>query len=268
MRLGFAAGALALAAVVGFVSSAASAQPVVVADYQDDFQTAGSGWSYLYNLRGPVGNPANYAPLGAGVDNIAVGRSPEDPVAFPPGSPFGPYPQTFVRPGLGFAQEPGGFERAAIAAYTFQPQDILAAGGTAGGRVNAFITAYDFAVSTTSVDGMTARVYHNTDPAPIINFSNDSVPPFPFPPGFRFETALDPRPIPLGTYAAGETVYVAIGANGLDTGDELRLDFTLSATAVPEPTALMGLAALAAAALMRRRNLLTARSCTSPASPR
>ena len=252
-----AAGAFALLAVVG---NAFGQAPVVVADYQDDFQTPSpsNGWSYLSNSGGALGNPANYSPLAFNgtqyqAGTVVAGRGAEDPVAFPPGSPFGGYPQTFVRPGPGFAQDTGGVERAAIVAYTFQPEDVIAAGAPAGGRINAYITAYDFAVATTSADGMTARIYHHTDPTPIINFSTDTIPPFPFPPGFRFETALDPRPIPLGSYSAGETVYVAIGSNGLDTGDELRLDFTLSATPVPEPTTVMVLAPLAMGLLMRRR---------------
>jgi hypothetical protein len=264
MRSCYVAAALALAAVVSVFSGRAAAAPVVVADYQDNFQTPSPapGWSYLTNTAGPLGNPANYTPLayngtagqyqGGTGGQVVAGRGPEDPLAFPP-SPIGPYPQTFVRPGPGILQDTA--ERAAIVAYTVQPQDVIAAGATPGGKIDLFITAYDFTIATTSADGMSARIYHDTDPTPVIDFSADTTPPFPFPPGFRFETSLDPRPIPLGTYAAGQTVYVALGSNATDIGDEIRLDFTLSATpAVPEPaTATLVLAPLALGLLARRR---------------
>jgi hypothetical protein len=273
IRLSCAAGALALAAVVGVLPSraAAQAQPVNVADFQDDFRTGTfpAGWSYLWNANGPLGNRANYVPLGA--DNgryesvangtypdpapgssVAAGSSPVDVVRYPdiPGlPPLPPIPQTFVRPGNGIAQ--GGIERAAIVAYTFSAQDFADAGVPAGGRADAFITAYDFAVAVDSIDGVSARVYRDTDSTPVIDFSLDNPPPFV--PPFRFETTLDPRPRAIGNYGVGETVYFAIGPNLNDTNDELRLDFTLGLTPVPEPTSLALLAPVAMGVLMRRR---------------
>jgi hypothetical protein len=217
-----------------------------IADYQDEFSTTGptAGWSYLYNANGRLGNPANYVPLTlaggkytAPSGSLTLGQSPSDLLGYPPVPPFPPtFPTTFVRPGAGSAEDPAGIERAAIIAYTVQPNDIPA--GTPGGPVQVAITAYDFAVSTLAApDGMSARIYGGNNPTALINFSADTDPPFTFPPGFRFETTLDPRPIPLGAYNVGDTIYFAIGGNLV--------------TIVPEPAALSLLAP--ALLLLRRR---------------
>ena len=114
--------------------------------------------------------------------------------------------------------------------------DFAAAGVPAGQPAAIAITAYDFAVSTVSTpDGMSARVYGGNNAAPLLDFSDDTL--FPFPPGFRFETTLDPDPIPLGNFNVGDTIYVAIGANNV---------------AVPEP-AIMSVLASAGLLLVRRR---------------
>jgi hypothetical protein len=261
MRAFFVAAA-AVAVVAGVIAPAASAQaPVNVADFQDEFGTGG-GWSYLWNANGALGNPANYAPLTpsggqytAPSGPLLVGRNATvDPVAYPPLPPFPPtFPTTLVRPGLGSAEAPGGIERAAIIAYTFTAADLAAAGVPAGQQGVGYITAYDFAVSTlASPDGMSARIYTKNDSTPIIEFSDDTIPPFPFSAGFRFETTLDPDPIPLGVFGVGDTLYIAIGGNNLAGADEMRFDFTLGMTPVPEPTA-AALLAPAALLLIRRR---------------
>jgi hypothetical protein len=273
-RKSLAAGALALAALVGVSSGQASAQtPVAVADYQDDFAVGAlpPGWSLLWNANGPLGTPANYQPLV--VDNgryetvangtypdaspgasLALGRSAPDPLLYDQVPILPPLPTTFVRPGQGLV--PGPIEHAAIIAYTFSAADFAEAGIPAGQRAQGFLGNYYFAVSKASADGISARVYQGNDPTPIINFSTDAVPPFPFPPGFTYEASIDPRGLthfPAGTYAVGDTMYIAIGSNATDVGDELRLDFTLGLSPVPEPTAMMALAPLAGALLMRRR---------------
>ena len=263
----------AAAIAVSFVSAAAYGQaaPVNVADFTDEFQlgTPRTGWRYLWNASGPLGNPANYAPLvadngryetaaggtypdAAPGSSLAIGSSPVDLLQYPyaiPGLPD--MPVTFVRPGQGRLQnESGGFERAAIVAYTFSAQDFADAGIATGARANAYITDYDFAVAVGSADGVSARVYADDDPTPLLNFSLDNPPPFV--PPFRFQTALDPRPRFVGEYGVGETVYFTIGSNLNDTNDEMRLDFTLG-LAVPEPASLAVLAPLAAGLLLRRR---------------
>lgn len=214
-----------------------------IADYQSEFSTAGvpAGWQYLSNTGGPLGNPANYTPLtlagGQYVvpgSRLVVGQGPADPVAYPPSPIFPPIPLTFVRPGAGSLEDPAGIERAAIVAYTLQASDFAAAGVT--GPAAVAITAYDFAVSTLGTpDGISARVYGGSASAPLLDFSDDTL--FPFPPGFRFETTLDPDPIPLGNFNVGDTIYVAIGANNV---------------AVPEP-AMISMLAPAALLLIRRR---------------
>ena len=213
-----------------------------IADFQNEFSPSGptGGFSYLSNTAGPLGNPANYQPLtlvgGQYVvpgTRLAVGQSTPDPVSYPQTPPFPALPQTFVRPGAGSLEDPVGIERAAIIAYTIQPSDIPA--GTTG-PVAVAITAYDFAVSTVGTpDGISARVYGGTNPQPLLDFSDDTL--FPFPPGFRFETTLDPDPIPLGNFNVGDTIYFAIGANNVS---------------VPEPAAI-SLLAPAALLLVRRR---------------
>lgn len=217
-----------------------------IADYQSDFSTAGfpAGFRYLFNGTGPLGIPANYQPLtltgGQYVvpgTRLVVGQSAINPIAYPQTPPFPALPLTFVRPGLGSLEDPAGIERAAIVAYTIQPEDLTAAGVTGPALVS--ISAYDFAVSMLATpDGISARIYGGTNPTPLIEFSDDLVPPFPFPPGFRFETTLDPRPIPLGNFGVGDTIYFAIGANNI---------------AVPEPTVVSLLAPIGMLLMRRRR---------------
>ena len=249
----------ALAALAGLVAFSGSASAQVgdemrldftlsigntqIADYQSDFSTAGlpAGWQYLSNTGGALGNPANYTALTPGGGQytvpgtrLVVGQSAADPVAYPQTPPFPPIPLTFVRPGAGSLEDAAGVERAAIVAYTLQAEDFAAAGVTGPALVS--ITAYDFAVSTLGTpDGISARIYGGNNPAPLLDFSDDTF--FPFPPGFRFETTLDPDPIPLGNFNVGDTIYVAIGANNV---------------AVPEP-ATIALLAPTGLLLMRRR---------------
>ena len=256
--------ALLTAAVI---SGAASAQPVNVANLEADFRGTGpiKGWNYLYNATGPLGTNVgtNYQPLasqggqyaGPGGAAPVVGQNPMiDPAAYTSeiAVPFSPI---FVRPGQGTAENAaGGFERAAIIAYTFMEADFAAAGVSAPEAI-ASITYYDFGVSNLALpDGMSARVYVDDSPTPVLDFSLTSQPfPFPFPAGFRFEETLDPRDIPLGTVGVGDTIYFALGANASSANDEMRLDFTLGLQPVPEPGAVALLAPVAMLLMRRRR---------------
>ncbi len=258
----------AVTSVCTMMFSALASADVVAADYDAEFNLTTNpelrnGWSYLWNASGPLGNPLNYASLAvengqyepagapAGANALGIGSAPVDPLKFPqnpPSDPFGlglvlpPLPSTYVRPGAGSTQDANGVERAGIVAYTFSAEEIAAAtnGGTSA---DAFITDYYFAVSSTTTDFMTARVYKGNS----ATASQDYL----FTPGFAFQTALNPAPIPLGNFIAGETLYIAIGSSMADGGDEMRLDLTLSL--VPEPTTLSLLALTGLALLPRAR---------------
>jgi hypothetical protein len=220
-----------------------------IAQFEPEFGPGGgAGWSYLYNT-GPLGVVSQYAPLTfsngqyTGPTGVpVVGKTTVEQIdvtAYPPNPIIPkPYALTFVRPGLGSFEDPSGIERAAIIAYTIQPEDLVAAG--VSGPALVTISAYDFAVSARSTpDGMSARIYGGSSPTPLLEFSDDTIPPFPFPAGFRFETSLDPDPIPLGMFNAGDTIYFALGANNLSV--------------VPEPAAASLLAGSALLLVRRRR---------------
>ena len=236
----------AFAAVTG---QSAGAQPV--ADYHDDFAVPAPapGWSYLWNANGPVGTAANYVPL---VVDGTAGRyetQNQTPDAFPddaPGSSTSAT-QTTLIPGQGTAQN--SIERYVIAAYTISEADIAAAGGN-----ELVLDDYTFAVPATSSDGVTARLYKND----ILLVEQ------PLPPSITFTSETpDPNggPIGLGPFAPGDTLYVAIGSNGIapvppfgpggtDTGESLEVDYSIFL--VPEPAA-AGTLLLAAGCLLSRR---------------
>jgi hypothetical protein len=133
----------------------------VVADYQTDFAypSPAAGWSYLWNANGAIGTASNYVPL------VADGASParyetqdQTPDAFPdapPGSSLSATATTLI-PGQGTAQN--AIERYVIAAYTISAADIAANGN------QLVLSEYSFAVSSTSSDGITARIYKNDTP--------------------------------------------------------------------------------------------------------
>ena len=268
------AGLGAVALVVMVCAVPAGAAGVAVADFQDDFQVTqggAGGWSYLWNGGGALGDPGNYRPLvtdggvyrtaatggqpdGGPGSTLEVGSSPPDLGMYNPLPALPPLPTTYLRPGLGTSQpRSGGIERAAVVAYTFSAADFAAAGIPAGQPAQGLISRYYFAVANGSFDGMSARVYQDDLTTPVINFSADTVPPTKFPAGFMYETTLDPREFPIGTYRVGDTVYVAIGPDASDVGDEMRLDFTLSLAPVPEPAGFAALPTLAGGLALRRR---------------
>ena len=149
-------------------------------------------------------------------------------------------------PGQGTAQN--AIERYVIAAYTISAADVAANGD------QLILDGYSFAVSEGSLDGVTAKVYKN-DTLLIDR---------PLPPGIVFDVntpAPNGGPIPLGPFAAGDTLYVAIGAEGVaalppigpggtDTGDVLTVDYSI--VLVPEPVGGALVLALGAVGLLRR----------------
>jgi hypothetical protein len=222
----------------------------VVADYTDDFSYSApaSGWSYLWNANGPIGTAANYVPL---VADGAPGRyetQNQTPDGFPdaePGSSLSATATTVV-PGQGTAQN--AIERYVIAGYTISAADIVANGD------QLILDDYRFAVSAASTDGVTARLYKND----ILLVEQ------PLTPGLIFTSETPDAnggPIGLGPFLAGDTLYVAIGSNGIapvppfgpggtDIGDSLDVDYSIFL--VPEPGAASTLL-LAASCLLSRR---------------
>ena len=236
--------------LVGAFTQAVQAQ--VVADYADDFShpAPAPGWSYLWNANGPVGTAANYVPLVA--DGVA-GRyetQNQTPDAFPdeaPGSSTSATGTTLI-PGQGTAQN--AIERYVIAAYTISEADLAAATGN-----QLVLDDYRFAVSAASIDGVTAKLFKNDFllvEQPLI-------------PGLIFTSETPDAnggPIGLGPFAAGDTLYVAIGSNGIapvppfgpggtDTGDSLDVDYSIFL--VPEPSSVATLLLVAGGLLSRRR---------------
>ena len=244
-----------LRAASTFVVAFAFAQALhadVVADYADDFSypTPAPGWSYLWNANGPIGTAANYLPL------VADGASParyetqnQTPDAFPdpaPGASASATSTTLI-PGQGTAQN--ALERYVIAAYTISAADVAANGD------QLILDFYRFAVPVESADGVTAKLYKND----ILLVDR------PLPPGLEFTVdtpAPNGGPIPLGQFVAGDTLYVAIGSDGVaplppfgpggtDAGDALAVDYSI--VLVPEPTAAASVLALAAGLLLSRQ---------------
>ena len=242
---------LSVALFVAFAAAGRSAEAQPVADYHDDFSAPAPapGWSYLWNANGPVGTAANYAPLVIDGDAGRYETQNQTPDAFPddaPGSSTSATQTTLV-PGQGTAQN--SIERYVIAAYTISAADIAAAGGN-----QLVLDDYRFAVSAASTDGVTAKLFKN----------DFLLVEQPLPPGLVFTSETpDPNggPIGLGPFDAGDTLYVAIGSNGIapvppfgpggtDTGDSLEVDYSIFL--VPEPTA-AGALLLAAGCLLSRR---------------
>jgi hypothetical protein len=261
---------VAIIAIIAIIAAApAPVRADVVADYHDDFtySAPAPGWSYLWNKNGPIGTAANYVPLVA--DAAASGRyETEDntPDAFPdaaPGSSASATNTTLI-PGQGGAQN--ALERYVIAGYTISAADIASNGE------QLVLDLYSFTVPLTSEDGITAKVYKND-----ILFIDRQLPPGTV---FTYQTP-DPNggPIPLGPFAAGDTLFVAIGSNGIapfgngtDAGDALLVDYSL--VLVPEPTTsvagIISLGLLLARRLRRGRGRgrwATARRGTAPAAP-
>ena len=171
-----------------------------VADYKDDFQGPApkANWQYLWNSNGIVTVVSNYASMGW------------DPAGFydanGPGANPAPNPaswvlaaSTYVHPGAGTANG-STVDRFSIAAYTVR-------------KTALYYMTPAYVRLQTAAGGIELRVRVN---------SND-----------RFTqvitaTNLVPLSLNLGELASNDTVYVAVGPNGINTSDALALDYTLS----------------------------------------
>lgn len=193
----------------GGVTQAHGDKVEVVADYRDDFATpSATGWSYLWNPDGDIGDPENYValqPTADGeytIDGTAVPNA--DPAAF---LRFGP---TFAHPGLGSQQADRDYF--AIAAYTVDMDGEYAI------RDSLIETSPD-------TGGVNILIHINGSAVPFADsFSNFSVATF------------DVR---LGQLMAGDEIYVAIGPSGLSSFDFVNLDFSIARTVIPEPGSAM-----------------------------
>ena len=230
------------------VAAATAARATIIADFTDDFSypSPASGWSYLWNANGPIGNSANYALLVPDAPGSGRYETIDDaPDSFPDAAPGSStsVTSTTLTPGQGSGQNP--FERYVLAAYTFSAEEIAANGD------QVVLDLYSFGVPAGSQDGVSTKLYKN----------NTLLVDQPLPPNFTFDyqtPAPNGGPIGLGQFAAGDTLYVAIGANGLalpgggnDTGDVLTVDYSIAL--VPEPASAAAMSLAASLMLSRRR---------------
>lgn len=229
----FAAGASVL---LGLAMNASAA---VVADFGGDFSTNGTpktGWSYSWNASGAIGNSANYQPL-VGDTNFGGDYESQANGAWPDAAP-GSYvaiSQSSFYPGQTATQDAGGIQRYAIAGYTFSAADIAADGN------GLLFHTYHFIVPADAPGLIDVKVYKN----------NTLIAPFTFPPGTDFSDAIFGQDYNFGTVAAGDTLYIGLGAEGDYTGQPLGVSYTLAL--VPEPTMLSLLVLVPALGLRRRQ---------------
>jgi PA14 domain len=204
----------------------------VVYDFRADLQptTPKTGWQYLWNANGPIGNASNYVPLGAtppgsnffgNLPYYTRDGSPALPRAEPaayvhfgleapnPADPSHPNLDPGGHPGRGSSQDPNGIERYAIASAT------LPSGGSTV-LLGSLSTRYG-----NSTDGIHARVFINNGDTGI----NVDVPALSTK-SFQFQ---------LGTLNAGDRIYVAIGAKASDFGDTFALSYQILQSPSPLP---------------------------------
>jgi len=178
---------------------------VQVASFDQAFKesTLAEGWRYLWNPQGPIGSTSNY------VEMKWNGRSygPDEDDRYPRPLP-GRYMKLGQRgghPGSGSNQVTrtlGRFDRYAIAAFTAPNSGVYNLGNTRVCRHDGDLRG--------NVD---LRVFMNEREVGPTVFcdSRDGLP-------FDRE---------LGRLSAGDTIYVAVGPNGIDTYDAFRLDFAV-----------------------------------------
>ena len=176
---------------------------VVVADFQDAFQggSPATGWSYLWNQGGAIGNSANYAALQWNGTNYDSDGAPGTPDATQ--LRYGNLSSTGGHPGPGSGQSNGGnISRYVIAAYTV---------GLAGTYEITNSTLTD--ANTGCGDGGDVRVYVNNTLKLSASYPNGG--------SANFNGSL-------GTLQPGDQVYVAVGpGTSNDNCDAFNLDFSV-----------------------------------------
>lgn len=205
-------------AVLGNDPGAVNVVPdsIVVADYVDDFRTGSpaEGWQYLWNQNGPFGDVANYSemtwhswryhPHTGGDDNLSsvyLGA-------------------TFGHPGHGVDDAAAsGIDRYAIAAFTVTEGGEYAISNSQLNRTGEFGDGVDVSIHTTG-NAVTQLLQVSPENAATGTLEGAGT----------FDTNL-------GLLNAGDTVYVAVGPDGLANGstngnDGFGWDFSIVRTDV------------------------------------
>ncbi len=228
--------ARSLAVVAGLTAIAATSQAAIIADLTSDYTPVNfpTGWSYSRNT-GTIGNSANYVDL-----LWDAGNSIYDVTGA--GFPAAGFNYTFEgagssHPGRGTGQG-SAFDGYLILGYTIQA-------GEAGSvsLVNGSITGNDPNGAGGASNGWDIRIY-------VGNTQQGATSVFPW---SNSAAAFSQS---LGSLNTGDTVYVALGANGVDDFDNALLSFQLDSTRtapVPEPqtVSFIGFGLIAAVGLRR-----------------
>ena len=241
---------LRLAATGWLLAWTATAQAAVIADFGADFTTPAPamGWTYQWNSLGSIGDPANYTNLAYNPDpfDLAIEAYTAETPTYPSVGP-GRFVQVCcngrVNPGAGMG--PGGLadgqdtiERYVITAFTLSSSGPISI-------INGSLDDAQLSIPGVQSDGVNLMIHVNANPAIFTtSIGNDANTVF--------------GPVNLGNLSAGDTIYVAVGANGPEGVNNDFLDGTLlqyQIKLVPEPSGLLlltsGLVGLAA---VRRRH--------------
>lgn len=190
-----------------------------IADFVADFArpTPTTGWAYLWNNAGPIGNPANYTNLLISTTNAATGYI-ATPATYP-ATNAAEWAQVsgngYVHPGTGTAQgASGGIQRYTIAAFTLPLSGAVSI-------INGSLRDDDLFVAPPN-DGINLLIHVDSAAAAFTRtIPNQGSTTF--------------GPIDLGNLAAGARIYVAVGSHGPEgrntsSGDSARLSFQIQQT--------------------------------------
>lgn len=180
--------------------------PQVIASYQGDYQENGppKGWRYLWNASGPIGEAANYLSLQWDGRRYTAMQTPEWPK---------PAPVRYLRlteagghpaQGMGQSREAGNeFDRFVIAAFTVPETGKY------------WITNSSLSRNDGILNGsIHLRVFvNNQEIGPLVHCHTRE--------GQPFDRAL-------GKLSVGDTIYVAVGPNEMDTNDSFGWDFSIA----------------------------------------
>ena len=203
----------ALLAVAASLSLAPAAGATTIADFAGDFQDVNpsTGWSYLWNAGGPLGNATYYASLQW---NAAFGGVyAVDPVVFPHAvEGYAALSDGYSHPGV-----PQPFSKFVIGGYTVQPGEdgVLSISGT--------VEMLDLNRLPDKSDGLNL----------VLMLGDNILTSLVVPVTGVFHFSRD-----LGVVGAGETVFVAVGPGSTELYDAFQIDYDIDSTPVPEPNPL------------------------------